>query len=257
MKRHLVLAYGIACHALFLGVFAALLAFVGNWFLPRTIDRGSTVSLPLALAIDSLLIAGFGLQHSAMARPAFKRWWTKFVPPAIERSTYVLISAIVTALLMILWQPIGIIVWEAPAGIMRNVLYALFFAGWLLVPAVSLLINHFDLFGTRQVWLYWRGRPYESLAFRTPGMYAWVRHPLYIGWAIAFWAAPTMTVGHLLFAAGMTLYMLIAVQFEERDLVAHYGEEYSTYQQRVGMFVPKTARTSKANEPLHAVKTTR
>ena len=243
MKRHLVLAYGLACHLFFLVVFAALLAFVGNFVLPRTIDRGATTTLPLALLIDGLLILMFGVQHSLMARPAFKRWWTQFVPHAIERSTYVLISGIVTVLLMVLWQPIPIVLWDAPPGALRYLLHGLFFAGWLLVPAVSLMINHFDLFGTRQAWLYWRGRPYEPLAFRTPWMYAWVRHPLYIGWAIAFWAAPTMTVGHLLFAAGMTAYMLIAVQFEERDLIAHFGDEYTGYQQRVGMFAPKVLST--------------
>lgn len=237
--RVLAVVYGAICYLLFLAVFLVLMAFVGNFGLPRTIDAGDTIAAPWAAVVNLGLIVLFGLQHSVMARPAFKRWWTRFVPQAIERSTYVLASVVVTTLVMLLWQPIPYVVWDAPAGLVRYALWGLFFFGWLMVPAVTLLLNHFDLFGLRQVWLHHRGEQNTSLAFRTPGLYAWVRHPLYIGWMIAFWATPTMTVGHLLFAIGMTTYMLIAVQFEERDLVAHFGDEYVSYQKRVGMFVPK------------------
>lgn len=236
MQRTLYLVYGIACHLLFLLIAAWLFCFVGDFVLPRTIDRGPTSSLLIAVLINSLLVLLFGLQHSIMARPAFKRWWTQFVPPPIERSTYVLASCIVTALLMLLWQPIPSVLWEVQQPVLRTALWTLFFTGWLLVPAVSLMLNHFDLFGTRQVWLHWRQQRVDSLAFRTPYLYAWMRHPLYVGWAIAFWVIPTMTLGHALFAGLMTAYMLIAVVFEERDLVAHFGEEYTEYQRKVPMF---------------------
>jgi protein-S-isoprenylcysteine O-methyltransferase Ste14 len=245
MKRHAYLSYSFACYLLFLLAVGWLMAFVGDLpWLPQTIDRGVESPLALALVGNSLLVLLFAVQHSVMARPAFKRWWTKFVPHAIERSTYLLASCVVIAVLILCWRPIPIVIWDVASGPARQALWGLFFAGWLMVPAVSLLISHFDLFGLRQAWLYWRGRPYQPLAFRTPGLYAWVRHPLYIGWAIAFWATPTMTVGHLLFAVGMCAYMLIAVQFEERDLVAHFGEEYAEYRQRVGMFVPKLTPAS-------------
>lgn len=244
MKRGLFVLYGLGNYALFFLVFAYLFLFVGNLPpAPKTIDSGVSGPLGLAVAINSLLILLFGLQHSIMARPAFKRWWTKFVPPPIERSTYVLASCVVTVLLIAFWQPITIVLWDVPAGPGRVALWGLFVAGWLLVPLVTLMIQHFDLFGLRQVWLHWRGEEITPLQFRTPWLYAWVRHPLYIGWAIAFWATPTMTLGHLLFAIGLTAYMLIAVQFEERDLIAHFGDDYATYRQRVGMFVPKLRTT--------------
>lgn len=236
MRRTLFLVYGLIGYLLFLLVFAWLMAFVGNFGLPRTIDRGPTTSLPVAITVNSVLVLVFGLQHSVMARPAFKRWWTQYVPQPIERSTYVFVSAAVTALLILLWQPIPIVVWHVEQPILRAALWALFFAGWLLVPVVSLMINHFDLFGLRQVWLHWRDQKDTSLSFRTPWLYAKMRHPLYVGWMIAFFATPTMTVGHLLLASLMTVYMLVAIVFEERDLVAHFGEEYKTYQRTVPMF---------------------
>lgn len=246
MKRWTFFAYGVACHLLFLAVYAWMAAFAGNFFLPKTIDSPVRTSVAAAASVDLLLILLFGLQHSIMARPAFKRVWTRIVPEPIERSTYVLASCLVTALLLWQWQPIQVVVWDVQAPLGRGLLWALFAAGWIMVPAVSLLINHFDLFGTRQVWLHLRGRQYTSLPFRTPSLYARVRHPLYVGWATAFWATPTLTVGHALFAASLTLYMLIAVVFEERDLVRHFGRKYEEYRRDVPMFVPRLCRRAPA-----------
>jgi protein-S-isoprenylcysteine O-methyltransferase Ste14 len=238
MRRWIFFAYGVFCHLLFLVTFAYMAGFVGNFLVPRSIDSGSTLPTTKAMAIDLLLILSFGLQHSVMARPAFKRIWTRIVPQPIERSTYVLASCIVTGLLLGLWQPIKPIVWDVASSGARSLLWAMFAAGWLMVPAVSLMINHFDLFGTRQVWLYLKGRDYTSLPFRVPMLYKYVRHPLYLGWALAFWATPTMTLGHLLFAGVLTLYMAVAARIEERDLVSYFGDSYRAYQRRVPMFIP-------------------
>ncbi|MGE5138577.1 MAG: methanethiol S-methyltransferase [Rudaea sp.] len=238
MKRMTFFAYGVTGYLLFLATYAWLVAFIGDLLVPRSIDSPATGSVPLKVAIDLGLIALFGLQHSIMARPAFKQVWTRIVPQPIERSTYVFASCAVTMLLMWQWRAVDLVVWDVrqPAG--RWLLYGLFAAGVLMVPAVSLMIHHFDLFGTRQVWLYLRGREYTPLPFRTPMLYSRIRHPLYVGWATAFWATPTMTAGHLLLAAGMTAYMLLAVVFEERDLIAHFGRQYEEYRRRVPMFVP-------------------
>jgi len=241
MKRYLYFTYGVACHALFLAVYAWMIAFVGNigFGLIPTIDGRPSGSLYGALAIDALLIVLFVVPHSVMARPAFKRWWTRFVPQPIERSTYVLVSCVLMALLLWQWRPIGGVVWHVTNPVGRWTLYVLFVSGALLVPGVSLLINHFDLFGTRQVWLHLRGREYSHLPFRTPLTYRVVRHPLYISWMMLFWAAPTMTVAHLLFAVLTTAYMLIAIPFEERDLVTHFGDRYEEYRRRVGALIPR------------------
>jgi protein-S-isoprenylcysteine O-methyltransferase Ste14 len=240
MTRIAFLVYGAVCHLLFLAVYAWMGAFfAGIPWLPNSIDAPPRAPLGWALAINAGLVLAFALQHSVMARPGFKRLWTRIVPQPIERSTYVLLSCVVLAALMILWQPINIVVWDLPAGPATWAAWALFAIGWLMVPLVSLMINHFDLFGTRQVWLHWRGEAYTSLPFRTPHLYGRMRHPLYVGWAIAFWATPTMTAGHLLLAALLTGYMLVAVVFEERDLVAHFGETYENYRRRVPMFIPR------------------
>jgi protein-S-isoprenylcysteine O-methyltransferase Ste14 len=244
MQRATYLAYGLGCHLLFLGVYAWFAAFVGNFLVPRTIDApASALSLAAAVAIDIGLLLLFALQHSLMARPAFKHRWTRLVPQAIERSTYVLLSCVVLIVLMLAWQPLPAVVWQAPTGVARWLLWCAFAAGWLAVPLVSLMINHFDLFGTRQVWLHWRGLPYTPPPFHEPFAYRWVRHPLYIGWALAFWAIPTMTVGHLLFAGILTVYMLAASKIEERDLVHFHGEKYLDYRRRVPAFVPRLAGT--------------
>ena len=176
-----------------------------------------------------------------MARPGFKAMWTRIVPEPIERSTYVWISNVLVAILIWQWQPIDVVVWDVSAPVARLALHALFAAGLLLVPLASLMIDHFDLFGTRQVWLHLRGRAYRSLPFRTPILYRWVRHPLYVGWMVFFWATPTMTAGHLLFAGSLTAYMLIAARFEERDLVRFHGEKYASYRRQVPGFIPRLA----------------
>jgi protein-S-isoprenylcysteine O-methyltransferase Ste14 len=238
MKRWSFFVYGVFCHLLFLGTYAWMAGFVGNLLVPNSIDSAPTVSLPLAIGIDLGLIVLFGLQHSVMARPGFKQMWTRLIPQPIERSTYVLCSCLVVFLLMWQWRGIDVVIWDVQNPLGRNLLWGLFAAGWLLVPAVSLMISHFDLFGTRQVWLHLVGREYTPLPFRTPMLYRYVRHPLYLGWALAFWAAPTMTLGHMLFAGGMTLYMAVAVRMEERDLATHFGKAYEDYQRRVPMVVP-------------------
>ena len=241
MTRAMFLLYGVFCHLLFLavyGYFAAFFAGLPLPFVPKTVDSPPGASLGWALAINGGLVLAFALQHSVMARPGFKRLWTRLVPKPIERSTYVLFSCLILIVLVVLWQPINFVVWDLPAGPARWLAWTLFAGGWLMVPLVTLMINHFDLFGTRQVWLHWQGQPYTSLPFRTPYLYKRMRHPLYVGWAIAFWATPTMSVGHLLLAATLTGYMLVAVVFEERDLVAHFGRVYEDYRRRVPMFIP-------------------
>jgi protein-S-isoprenylcysteine O-methyltransferase Ste14 len=214
-------------------------AFTGGLFLQDTIDAGRSSSTPVALAINVLLILLFGLQHSVMARPAFKNIWTRFVPRPIERSTYVLVSSLACILLLWQWRPMDAVVWRFDGGPGWWIMTVLFVLGWLMVPAVSLMINHFDLFGIRQVWLFFHGKPYTALPFRTPMAYGWVRHPLYLGWAIAFWCTPIMTVGHMLLASLMTVYMLVAVIFEERDLSAHFGDIYRDYCRLVPRYLPK------------------
>jgi protein-S-isoprenylcysteine O-methyltransferase Ste14 len=253
MRRWLFFIYGVACHLLFVGVFAYMAGFVGNLVVPRTIDSATHEPISKAILINVLLLALFAVQHSVMARPAFKRLWTRIIPEPIERSTYVLISFAVTVLLMWQWRGIDYVIWNAQHPMLRGLLWGLFAIGWLLVLLASLLINHFDLFGTRQVWMYLRRREYQSLPFRTPSFYKHVRHPLYIGWAIAFWATPTMTAGHLLFAAVLTGYMGLAALFEERDLVAHFGEQYKEYRRRVPMFVPRWKTTPIQLFPTHSL----
>jgi protein-S-isoprenylcysteine O-methyltransferase Ste14 len=236
--RIFALAYGVVAYAMFLGVLDYACGFVGNLGTPTALDGDLEGSLPAALVVNLGLLALFAVQHSVMARPAFKRGWTRIVPEPMERSTYVLFSGLALALLFWQWRPMGGVVWhlEEPAG--RAVAHAVFASGWLIVLVTTFLINHFDLFGLRQVWLYFRGRPRPPVAFTTPGLYRLVRHPLYVGWFIAFWATPTMTAAHLVFAVMTTTYILIAIAFEERDLVAAHPE-YAEYQRRVPMLLPR------------------
>ncbi len=263
MKRILVLTYGVLSYVVFLGVFLYLVAFIGNFWVPRSMDSVPVAPLWLALPIDVLLIAVFGLQHSVMARPGFKRWWTKFVPEPVERSTYVMFTNAALILMFSLWQPLGGSVWAVQDPAMRAVLWGLNGLGWFTVLIATFTINHFDLFGLRQVWLYFRGKPYEAIAFGTPGMYRIVRHPMYIGWFTAFWATPTMTMTHLVFALGMTSHILIAIPFEERDLVNHFGKRYADYRRKVPMLIPglrksrgkkqeAAAPTRAAESPVHS-----
>jgi methanethiol S-methyltransferase len=246
MKRWFFFLYGLSCHALFFATFAYLACFVGNFLVPKTIDTPASGATRPAIAMDLLLLGLFAAQHSIMARPAFKRIWTRVIPEPIERSTYVLMANVVTIVLMWQWRGFGPIVWDVQNPVVRSLLWALFATGWLLVPFVSLLIDHFDLFGTRQVWLYLKGRKYTALPFRVPLLYKMVRHPLYIGWTIAFWATPTMTVGHLLFAVVLTGYMGVAAIVEEHDLVNHFGQQYEQYRRRVPMFLPKLTSSTAA-----------
>jgi protein-S-isoprenylcysteine O-methyltransferase Ste14 len=238
MQRWCYFAYGVFGHLLFLATYAYLAGFVGNLLVPKSIDSAPQTGW-WAVGVDIALIALFGLQHTIMARPGFKRMWTRVVPEPIERSTYMLLSCVCLALLVWQWRGLDAVVWNVQHPLGRGLLWGLFAAGWLMVPAVTLLISHTDLFGLRQVWLHLRGRPYTPLPFRTPSLYARMRHPMYVGWFIAFWATPTMTLGHLLFAASMTLYIAIAVRYEERDLVTYFGDAYRSYQRRVPMFVPR------------------
>lgn len=242
MKRILVFAYGLANYIVFLGTFLYLAGFLGNLLVPRSIDAPAEGPLWSAILINTLLIGLFALQHTGMARPTFKRWWTKLVPEPIERSTYVLFTNVALIVLYWQWRPMGGVVWEVTNPTGRAVAWALFAFGWLTVLVTTFLINHFDLFGLRQVWLYLRGKPYTYLGFRMPGPYRMVRHPLYVGWITAFWATPTMTVAHLAFALGMTAYILVAIRFEERNLVEYHGESYANYRREVPMLIPRLGR---------------
>jgi protein-S-isoprenylcysteine O-methyltransferase Ste14 len=248
MKRWLFFAYGVAGHLLFLGTFAYMAGFVGNLLVPKSIDSATHTPTASAVLLNLLLLTLFSLQHSIMARPAFKRIWTRIVPEPIERSTYVFVSCAVTILLMWQWRGINTVIWDAQGPVLRGLLWSLFAIGWLLIPLATLLINHFDLFGTRQVWFYLRGRKYEGLPFRVPLLYKHVRHPLYVGWTIAFWATPTMTLGHLLFASVLTAYIGLAALIEERDLIHYFGEQYNEYRRRVPMFIPRW-RTAAKSQP--------
>lgn len=241
LKRIAVLGYGLLCYALFLASFVYAVGFIGNLWVPVTLDGPVDVPLGQALITNALLLGLFAVQHSTMARPAFKRWWTRYVPRPIERSTYVLISSVLLIVLFAFWEPMGGQVWSVSAPLAQGVIYALYGLGWGLVLVSSFQINHFDLFGLRQVWLYFRGRPYTQLPFKTPWLYRHVRHPLYVGWFLAFWATPTMSLAHLLFALLTSAYILIAIRLEERDLVA-FHPEYRSYRERVPMLIPRPGR---------------
>lgn len=238
MKRYLTLGYGAAAYLLFLAAFLYLIVFLGNFAVPRSVDRGLAAPIAEAVLINAALVVLFAVQHSVMARPAFKRWWARFVPPSIERSTYVLLSSVVLALLYWQWRTMPTVIWEVRVPPARAVLWALFWLGWAIALLSTFLINHFDLFGLRQVYLASRQQPYTSVEFRVRLLYRVVRHPLMLGMAIAFWATPLMTAGHLLFSIGMTIYILIATQLEERDLVASLGHQYRDYRREVSMLLP-------------------
>jgi methanethiol S-methyltransferase len=238
MKRLMILLYGLASYAVFFATFLYALGFVGNFFVPKAIDGAPTGSTMTSLLVDLGLLAAFAIQHSVMARPAFKRWWTRYVPEAAERSTYVLLSSLALIALFVWWRPLGGVIWAVTQPWLQYLLYAGYAFGWLLVLVSTFLINHFDLFGLRQVWLQFRGRTYTPVQFRTPGPYRIVRHPLYVGWLFAFWCTPVMTATHLVFALATSAYILLAIQFEERDL-SEAMPEYAGYRQRVPMLIPR------------------
>ena len=245
MGRVIAFVYGVVCYAIFFVTFLYAAGFVGGFLVPLSLDSAPVGPFGTSLLIDLGLLALFAVQHSVMARPAFKRVWTRIVPEPVERSTYVLASSVALILLFWLWQPLGGVVWDVQNPVGRAMLWGGFAFGWLLVLVTTFLINHFDLFGLRQVWLHLRGQPYRPLTFGTPGPYRLVRHPLYVGWFFAFWATPTMTVAHLVFALMTTAYILVAIQFEERDLVAAHPE-YESYRARVPMLIPSRPRPSAA-----------
>jgi protein-S-isoprenylcysteine O-methyltransferase Ste14 len=239
MSRIGIFAYGVLSYLVFFAVFLYGIGFIGGFLTPTSLDGVPTASLGRALTVDLLLLAAFALQHSGMARPAFKTWWKRFVPEAAERSTYVLLSSLALLALYIFWEPIGGVIWSATNGIVRNSIIGLYLFGWLLLLYTTFLIDHFDLFGLKQVWRRLIGNTYRAPVFRTPSLYKVVRHPLYIGWLTIFWAAPTMTVAHLIFALATTAYILIAIRFEERDLVSAFGTTYVEYRARTPMLIPR------------------
>jgi protein-S-isoprenylcysteine O-methyltransferase Ste14 len=248
VRRTLVLGYAVVAYALFLVSFLYGIGFIGGFLTPTRLDGPPEGSAVAAVVINVGLLAVFAVQHSGMARPRFKRWLTRYVPEPAERATYVLLSSAALLLLFWLWRPVGGVVWDVELTAARAAVYALYSAGWLIVLSTTYLIDHFDLFGLRQAWLYFGGEPYSPPAFVTPWPYRLVRHPLYVGWLTVFWATPTMTAAHLLFAAGTTAYILLAVRWEERDLVAAHPE-YADYRRRVPMLVPVPRARAAARVP--------
>jgi len=239
MHPALALAFGAASYGVFFVTFLYMIGFVGNVAVPKTIDSGAAGPLGTALLVDTALLLLFGVQHSVMARPGFKKWWTRFVPQPIERSVYVLASSACLIALFAFWQPIATPVWDVASPVARTALQALYFGGFGLVLFSTLLIDHFDLFGLRQVFLHFRRRDYTEKRFVMPVLYRFIRHPLYVGWFITFWAAPTMSAGHFLFALVMTAYILVAIPMEERDLSELHGESYRRWRDATPAFVPR------------------
>jgi len=237
MKRWLIFFYGVACYAIAFVTLLYAIGFVGNLWVPKSIDSAPRLPLGLALLIDGVLLGLFAIQHSVMARPGFKRWWTRIVPQEAERSTYILFTSIALVIMFVYWEPLGGSVWDVQSPLAQQLLYGGFAFGWFLVFLSTFLINHFDLFGLRQIWLQLLGKPYRPLPFKTPMLYRIVRHPLYVGLLLAFWSTPIMTLTHLVFAIATTAYILIAIQLEERDLLAEHPE-YARYRKRVPMLVP-------------------
>jgi protein-S-isoprenylcysteine O-methyltransferase Ste14 len=237
VSRILTFLYGLLSYAVFLVVFLYAIGFVGGFWTPTALDAAPRKPLTEALLINLGLLVAFALQHSGMARPAFKRWWTKFVPEPAERATYVLFSSLAMVALFVLWEPIGGVVWETE-GAVRSVVIGVYLLGWAILLYSTFLIDHFDLFGLTQVWRALTGQQYQSPQFRTPSLYKIVRHPLYIGWLTIFWAAPIMTVAHLIFAVVTTLYILVAIRLEERDLEDAFGATYADYKRRTPMLLP-------------------
>jgi protein-S-isoprenylcysteine O-methyltransferase Ste14 len=239
-------AYGAACYALFFATFLYAIAFVEGLGVPKTIDSGAPGPLVPSLIVDLALLGIFAVQPSLMARPFFKRWWTRIVPAPIERSTYVLFASLALILLFVGWRPLPQTIWSLASGAGATTLTAISLAGFGLVLVSTFLISHFELFGLRQVFDRLRGRQAVQTEFRTPGLYKLVRHPLYLGFIIAFWATPSMSLGHLVFAAASTIYILLAIQFEEHDLIAAFGDRYRVYRRQVGMLLPKPASPNSA-----------
>lgn len=238
MKRRMSFLYGVVCYAVFLLSFLYAIGFVGDLLVPKSINSGAVASLGRSLIVNLLLLSLFAVQHTIMARPAFKRWWTRILPEQLERSTFVLVSSLILLLLYWQWQPLPGVVWSVENLLGKTLLTGLFWLGWAIVLLSTFMINHFDLFGLRQVWLHLHGQEYRHVEFQTSSLYRFVRHPIMLGFVIAFWATPYMTAGHLLFALATTGYILIGVQFEERDLMQFLGKDYAEYKRRVPMLFP-------------------
>ena len=237
--------YGFACYLSFLATFLYAIGFIGNFGVPKSIDSGPHRPFSYALAVNAALLGLFAVQHSVMARQWFKRAWTRIVPAPAERSTYVVFSSLALLLLFWKWEPMGGVIWNVKNVAGQLLLFSAYATGWLTILVATFLINHFDLFGLRQVWLHLRGVPYTPLRFRTPILYRLVRHPLYVGWLLVFWSASLMTVAHLVFAIATTAYILLAIQFEERDLIRMHAE-YAEYRRRVPMLLPFGSRSGEA-----------
>ena len=237
MNRFLQLLYALVAYVFFLAAFLYLIGFVGNLFVPKMIDSGTQGPWQVSLIIDLALIGIFALQHTVMARPAFKRWWTKIIPDSIERSTYVVASNFALVLLFWQWRPLSMTIWELD-GVAAQIMFGIFGFGWLVVLISTFMLSHFELFGLTQAYAGFRGRVAGAIPFHTPMLYSLVRHPIMLGFIIAFWVAPVMSLGHFVFAAGSTLYILVALYFEERDLLSLFGEDYAAYRKRVPMLIP-------------------
>lgn len=243
MSRPASLLFAMLCYAIFFATSLYLIVFVGSLpFSQRTVDVGPQAAPAAAATIDILLIALFGLQHSIMARQGFKRWWTRIIPPPIERSIYVLLASIALMILFLAWRPIAPVIWDVSSPLLRSVIWLLFWIGWGIVLLSTFLMNHLELFGLQQAWHHVGAREAQPPELRQPFFYKWVRHPLYLGFILALWASPHMTAGHLLLAAGLSIYTLVAIRYEERDLVAMFGRDYELYRQQVGMLTPKLRR---------------
>jgi len=242
MKKIMYLWYGIISYLVFVGTILYAIGFVGDLLVPKTIDGQPQTSLVAALLINASLLLLFALQHSIMARPAFKQWWTLIIPKELERSSYVLLSSLCLLLVMWQWQPVGGIVWSVDNKIATDLLHILYLAGWGIVLISTFLVNHFDMFGLRQVWMYFQGKPYTEWPFAIPGLLQMVRQLLYLGFLVAFWSTPVMTMAHLLFAVLSTVYILTATRFEEKNLVTHFDEKYGDYKKWAPMLLPFAKR---------------
>jgi protein-S-isoprenylcysteine O-methyltransferase Ste14 len=247
MKRTLALVYGSLAYAFFLATFSYAIFFIGNLWVPKTIDSGPEGPISVAIVVDLALLTVFAVQHSVMARRGFKQWWTRIVPPVVERSTYVWAATLALALILWQWRPMTSVVWDLSGTAAALPLQILSWIGWGILLLSTFLLNHFELFGLAQVWTSFKKCELHPVAFKTPSLYRVVRHPLYLGFVIAFWSAPRMTIGHLVFSIGCTGYILLGIFFEERDLIANYGQIYRDYARRVPMLIPFFKRQPSRN----------